>query len=64
MTIPQVLGLMSGVQSQAGCVGCGGSSSCGRISLASHCATFLSAATPVQEPDMGDLSLQVSSGPA
>lgn len=62
MTIPQVLALMNVVQSQVGCAGSGGSSSCGRISLASQCATFLSSATPVQEPDMGALSALVSSG--
>lgn len=59
MTIPQVLALMSDGQCQAGC---GGSSSCGSISLASQRATFLSSATPVQEPDAGALSAQVSSG--
>lgn len=59
MTIPQVLALTSDVQCQAGC---DGSSSCGSISMASQCATFLSSATPVQEPDMGSLSAQVSSG--
>lgn len=58
MTIPQVLALMSDGQCQAGC----GGSSCGSISLASQCATFLSSATPVQEPDAGALSAQVSSG--
>lgn len=39
---PQVLAFMSGLQSQAGCAGCGGSSSSDKISLASHCGTFLS----------------------
>lgn len=59
---PQVLAFMSGLQSQAGCAGCGGSSSSDKISLASHCGTFLSSATPVQQPDVGALSVQVSSG--
>lgn len=73
MTIPPVLAPISGLQSQAGwcCrkgqgvqghAGCGGSSSCDKISLASCCRTFLSSVTPAQQSDMGAVSVQVSSG--
>jgi len=73
MTIPPVLAPISGLQSQAGwCyrkgqgvqghAGCGGSSSSGKISLASCCATFLSSVTPAQQPDVGAISVEMSSG--
>lgn len=73
MTIPPVLAPVSGLQSQAdwccrkgqgvqGHAGCDGSSSCDKISLASCCRTFLSSVTPAQQPDVGAVSVQVSSG--
>lgn len=73
MTIPPVLAPISGLQSQAGwCprkgqgvqghAGCAGPSSCGKTSLASCCRIFLSSVTPAQQPDVGAVSVQVSSG--